>query len=181
MIIALMGPPGAGKGTQATELAKVGYTTFSVGEVLRQSSDSKISEARDTGELVDPGVVVDVVINKISSLGSDEKIVIDGFPRNLNQVSLFDERIAAIGRRLDAVIYISVPQKVSEERLRRRYEQFQRADDEPSVMKNRFIVFNRETTPAVESYRKRGLLLEIDGVGSVEEVASRVREALSAA
>lgn len=181
MIIALVGPPGAGKGTQAAELAKKGYITFSVGELMRASQDPRVGQTRDSGELVDPELVVDVVIAKLLEHSPQDKLVIDGFPRNKSQVALFDVGLGKLGRKLDAVLFLSVPKEVSIERLSSRYQELHRADDEPAVMENRFKVYGRETAPMVELYRQRGLLHEVDGTGSVAEVAKRVEEALGAA
>ncbi len=181
MIIALLGPPGAGKGTQAAELVKTGqYRTFSVGAILRQSDNPEVVHARDSGELVNPQIVVDVVVAEIAKVGSDIRLLMDGFPRNLEQVRIFDTELAELKRKLDVAIWLNVPRKVSEQRLRLRFEQEHRTDDEPAVMARRFKVYETETMPIVDYYREHGILSEVDGLGTVAEVLARMQKVLNA-
>jgi adenylate kinase len=169
--IALLGPPGSGKGTQAQRLRdELGYTWLSTGDLLREARAAgtdfgkRAGEYMDRGELVPDEVIVDVIEAALAELG-DRPILLDGFPRTVAQAD-------ALGSALDAVVLIDVPDDVVAERLLGRDQG--RADDNPETVRERLRVYHRETEPLVEHYERQGKLRRVDGARTPDEVHEEV-------
>lgn len=179
--IALIGPPGSGKGTQARRLVQhFGPAYVETGELLRQEAAQDTPEGReikaflDVGHLVPLPLVFKVVERFLATVPPHQGIVFDGIPRSLEQALMLEELLRRSGRRLDAVILLSVPEKVIRERLARRG----RPDDTPEVITERLKVYAQEIPGVVDFYRRRGILHVVDGVGTPDEVFERVKAVL---
>jgi adenylate kinase len=186
MRLIILGPPGAGKGTQASRIAdKLGIPAISTGDIFR----SNIKEETELGlqvkeVLASGGYVSDQVTNAIveDRLGQDDcgnGFLLDGYPRTLAQVGALDGMLAGRGSRLDRVIELSVDDEVVVDRLMKRAEVEGRVDDTEEVIRERMAIYHRETRPLSETYRGRGQLVEVDGRGEVDEVTSRILAALT--
>ncbi len=174
--IALLGPPGSGKGTQAARLEdELGYTALSTGQLLRQAraDGTELGEQAagymDRGELVPDDLVVDALCDRMEEL--EGAILLDGFPRTVSQA----EALEARGRKLGAALLIDVPDAVVVERMSGRG----REDDGPETVRERLRVYHRDTEPLVAYYGERGLLRRVDGSGDPDAVHERLREALA--
>jgi adenylate kinase len=168
--IALLGPPGSGKGTQAERLCvALGYTWLSTGDLLREARANgtelgeRAGEYMDRGELIPDEVIVKVVEEALAGVG-DRPILLDGFPRTVAQ--------AELGPGLDVAILIDVPDDVVVERIAGRGQG--RADDNPETVRERLRVYHQETEPLVEHYDKQDKLRRVDGAGSPDEVHQEV-------
>lgn len=182
----LLGPPGAGKGTQAQRLvAKLGVPQVSTGDMLRAavaacSALGKQAEAcMDRGELVPDAVVIGVAEERLRQADTSGGFVLDGFPRNETQARALDALLEKLGRRLERVVSIRVDDDVLVERLLRRSKLEGRSDDTPETIRKRMRVYREQTAPLIAYYRGRSILVEVDGRGSVEEVERRIQEALA--
>ncbi len=179
MRLVLFGPPGAGKGTQARRIAaRWGIPHISTGDMLRAAVAAGTELGRQVREVIERGELVpDELIGRVVAARLDEKdakagFLLDGFPRTVPQVEILDGILADRGVALDRVILLRVPEEVVVERLLRRGEG--RADDTPETIRERLRVYREQTEPVAKVYRERGLLAEIDGVGTIEEVFSRI-------
>jgi adenylate kinase len=173
--IALLGPPGSGKGTQAERLCdELGYTWLSTGDLLREARANgtelgrRAGEYMDRGELVPDEVIVDVVEDALAQSG-DRPVLLDGFPRSVAQAE-------ALGRDLHAAILIDVPDEVVMERIAGRDQG--RADDKPETVRERLRVYHHETEPLVEHYERQGKLRRVDGAQTPDAVHDDVCAAL---
>lgn len=182
MRVILLGPPGAGKGTQAERLvADHGLLHLSTGELLRAAvgAGTKLGrEAKsymDAGELVPDRLVSALVAERLREIDEEAGFLLDGFPRNLEQAQALDQEPQ--GRRLDHVVHIQLD---SEEIVRRLLGRG-RSDDKEEVIRNRIAVYERETQPLVDHYAQRGLVRTVDGVGTIDEVYERIGKVLGAA
>lgn len=180
--VALIGPPGSGKGTQARRLVQhFGLAYVETGELLRQEAAQDTPEGReikaflDAGHLVPLSLVLKVVERFLATVPPHQGIVFDGIPRSLEQALMLEELLRRSGRQLDAVILLSVPEGVIRERLARRG----RPDDTPQVITERLKVYAQEIPGVVDFYRRRGILHVVDGVGTPDEVFERVKAALA--
>jgi adenylate kinase len=169
--IALLGPPGSGKGTQAERLCvALGYTWLSTGDLLREARANgtelgeRAGEYMDRGELVPDDVIVDLVEDALAKTGN-APVLLDGFPRSVAQAE-------ALGRELGAAILIDVSDELVVERIAGRDQG--RADDDPETVRERLRVYHQETEPLVEHYEKQGKLRRVDGAGSPDEVHQEV-------
>ena len=188
MRIVFLGPPGSGKGTQAAQLAKrLGVPAISTGEILREAVRQKTPLGRkaqaimESGELVPDPLIVELIAERLGQPDARGGFILDGFPRTLAQARSFETILSGNGDALSAVLNFSVPEADLTERMLGRAAAEGRADDRPETIRERLRVYREKTEPLVGFYRDRDLLVEIDGVGSVEEVAGRVDEAVSSA
>jgi adenylate kinase len=173
--IALLGPPGCGKGTQAARLSDgLGYEQLATGDLLRNARAAgselgrRAAEYMDRGELVPDDVIVAALEEALGAL--DEKsVVLDGFPRTVAQAE-------GLGRDLDAVVLIDVPDDLVVERISGRRQG--RADDNPETVRERLRVYHDETEPLIDYYASRGLLRRVDGAGAPDEVHAAVLRGL---
>lgn len=188
MRLILMGPPGAGKGTQAKFVAaKFGTPAISTGDIFRanvsQGTPLGLEAKRymDAGEYVPDEVTNRMVRNRIDEPDAATGFLLDGYPRTLAQVEELDGMIAFTGHRLDAVVVLTCDSDELVGRLLQRAQTEGRADDTEDVIRRRQEVYLEQTAPLIDVYRDRGILLEVDGMGEVDEVTQRVITALTAA
>ncbi|MFM1848750.1 MAG: hypothetical protein RL417_2224 [Pseudomonadota bacterium] len=186
MRIVLLGPPGAGKGTQAVLLSKeLQVPHISTGEMLREAVASgsplglRVKGILDSGELVPDSVVIDVVRDRLGRGDCGAGFLLDGFPRTVEQARALTVVLKELGRELTHVIDIAVPEGVLLERIRGRGQAGSgRTDDSAEVAARRLEVYRAQTAPVAGFYKELGRLISIDGLGSIDEVSSRLRAAL---
>jgi adenylate kinase len=192
MRIVLLGPPGAGKGTQAKELvSKYGIVQLSTGDMLRAAVAAgtpvglKAKDIMARGALVPDEVVVAIVSERIERPDAKRGFILDGFPRTVPQAEALDRMLAKKALRLDAVVELKVDPDILIRRIGHRVEQTKlrgealRPDDNPEVLKQRLAAYDAQTAPLVAYYRNQGALRTVDGMASVEEVASAIGRALA--
>jgi len=185
MRLIIMGPPGAGKGTQAKFIAEhFGIPAISTGDIFRanvsQGTELGVEAKRymDAGEYVPDEVTNKMVRNRIDEPDAEPGFLLDGYPRTLAQVEELDGMIEHTGHALDAVVVLTVDQDEVVERLLQRAQTDGRADDTADVIRRRQEIYADETAPLVEVYRDRGLLIEVDGLGDIGDVTQRIFDAL---
>src|SRR5699024_4527223 len=181
----LLGPPGAGKGTQAVKIAgKLGIPAISTGDIFRQNvaDRTELGETArrymDAGEYVPDEVTNAMVADRLGQDDAREGFLLDGYPRTEPQVAELDSMLEAAGVELDAVIELTADNEEVVSRLLGRAQEQGRADDTESVIRRRLEVYAEQTEPLVRIYTERGLLLEVDGLGEIEEVTERLLRAL---
>jgi adenylate kinase len=180
-----MGPPGAGKGTQAKVVADhFGIPAISTGDIFRANVSKgtplgrKAEEYMDAGEYVPDEVTNLMVRARIDEPDADPGFLLDGYPRTLAQVEELDGMIGFTGHRLDAVVVLTVDPDEIVARLLQRADEEGRADDTEDVIRRRQEVYGEQTEPLIGVYRTRGIVHEIDGMGVVEDVTKRIFDAL---
>ncbi len=212
MNIVMMGPPGAGKGTQAKMLAdRLGFLHLSPGDLLRQAvKDGKDLGRRakaymDSGRLVPDEIIIELIGGRVRDARADRGVIMDGFPRTLRQADALGEMLAGLGRPLDVVVNLVLPEDEAVRRLTGRrvcrrcganyhlvYKPpgregvcdlcggplYQRSDDSEETARARLEVYRKETAPLIDYYRDKGLIRDVDGRGDVGEVAERLERAL---
>jgi adenylate kinase len=192
MRLVILGPPGAGKGTQATKIAtRLGIPQLSTGDMLREAvawrstSGLRAKHFMDRGDLVPDEVVVSVVINRIDHSDAANGFILDGFPRTVTQAEALDQELATRGIKLDAVLELEVDENALLDRIRGRAQQAAnngeriRSDDNPEVFKTRLDVYRAQTAPVTEYYRSQGLLDTVDGLQSIDVVTEELAAALA--
>lgn len=184
--LVIMGPQGSGKGTQAALLAeRLGVPAISTGDIFRANISGGTALGRlaqeytARGELVPDAVTNDMVRDRLGQPDAADGFILDGFPRNAAQVEALDEILAGFGVQLDAVVQLTAERSELLARMRRRAELEGREDDTEDVIARRLDIYEAETAPLADSYERRGLLVSVDGIGDVDEVAGRLLGALS--
>ena len=193
MRLILLGPPGAGKGTQAAKIvAGFGIPQLSTGDMLREAvaSGTKTGllakEIMQRGDLVPDDLVVAVVADRLDEPDATNGFIFDGFPRTLAQAEALDDELYQRGLQLDAVLELKVDESVLVERVRNRAKQTEergepvRSDDTPEVCERRLDVYRAQTAPVVEHYRSLGVLKSIDGLQPIEVVTDELMAAIAA-
>ncbi|MDN4597383.1 adenylate kinase [Leifsonia virtsii] len=182
----IVGPPGAGKGTQASRITTTyGIPDISTGDIFRANIKNETELGKQVKAIVDAGdYVPDSLTNQLVAdrLGEEDAaggFLLDGYPRTLAQVDYLDELLAGKGQKLDAVIQLTADQEEIVQRLTKRAQEQGRADDSEDAIRHRQEVYLRETSPLVDVYRERGLLVPVDGLGGIDEVAERIAAALA--
>lgn len=185
MRLIMMGPPGAGKGTQAKYIAEhFKIPAISTGDIFRanvsEGTELGIEAKRymDAGDYVPDEVTNKMVRNRIDESDAVSGFLLDGYPRTVAQVEELDGMITYTGHQLDAVVVLTVDEDEIVERLLQRAQTEGRADDTEDVIRRRQEVYAEQTEPLIEVYRGRGLLVEVDGMGEVTDVTQRIFEAL---
>ena len=185
MRLILMGPPGAGKGTQAKVVAEhFGVPAISTGDIFRANVAGKTDLGReaqrymDAGEYVPDEVTNAMVRDRISSPDAEPGFLLDGYPRTLAQVDELDGMLDELGERLDAAVSLAADPDELVHRLMKRAEVEGRADDTEEVIRRRQEIYNEQTAPLIEVYQERGQLVEVDGIGEVDTVTQRIFDAL---
>jgi len=183
----IVGPQGSGKGTQGVRIAEgFGIPAISTGDMFRAAVASgselgtQVSEIIQAGNLVSDELTSAVVRDRLSQPDAAGGFLLDGYPRNLGQVADLDAFLGGRDEELDAVIELAVPRDESISRLSLRAAKQGRSDDTEEVIANRLAIYERETAPILDVYRPRGIVVEIDGVGSLAEIADRIIAALEA-
>ena len=182
----LIGPPGAGKGTQAGPLtAHFGIPAISTGDIFRQNLRDetelglKAKAFMDAGDNVPDEVTNDLVRDRLSQPDCAEGFLLDGYPRTTDQVRALDEFLAEKGVALDAVVELVADPDIVVERLKKRAVDQGRADDDENVVRHRLGVYAKQTAPLIDVYAERGMLTKVDGIGEIDEVTGRILDALS--
>jgi adenylate kinase len=183
-VVLIMGPPGAGKGTQASRLAQQrGLRKLSTGDMLRdhvaRGTDLGVraKTIMDAGELVPDDVIVGMVREAFTE-GGTLRFLLDGFPRTAGQAAALDALLAEYGAKIDAAIALEVDDDELVRRLVGRAAQEGRSDDSEDVVRTRMDVYRRQTQPLLDYYRGQGSLVSVDGVGSMDDVTARLRAVL---
>jgi adenylate kinase len=181
MRIVFIGPPGAGKGTQAEQIVQsYRLAHLSTGDMLRAARDARteVGLAADkymsSGQLVPDDVIVAIIGARLLEPDCRPGYLLDGFPRTIAQAEALDQMLRRQGTPLDTVLELAVP----EDELFKRLAGRGRADDQPEVIRQRLVAYRNQTAPLLDYYRKAGLLLSIDGLGTVEEIFQRIRTVL---
>ena len=182
----LFGPPGAGKGTQATAMVeRYNLRHLSTGELLRKEIAEgtelglKAKSLIDAGSLVPDEVVEGMIDNAFKTTEGDSGFLLDGFPRTIAQAEALDKMLAASGEEVTSVISIMIPDEMIKERIRHRAAIEGRADDaSDETVNNRIRTYHEKTEPLVDFYRKAGKYVEIDGTGTIEEVRGTIFNAM---
>lgn len=185
MRIVFMGPPGAGKGTQAKIICdKYGIPQISTGEILRAAVKNgtemgkKAKEFMDAGKLVPDSVVIGIVKDRIKEKDAQPGYVLDGFPRTLEQADALKAMLAEIKTPLQIALNLDVRDSLLVERLLDRAKKEGRPDDTEPVIKQRLETYHSQTSPLINYYKKEGILVEVAGEGTLEEVTGRILGAL---
>jgi adenylate kinase len=190
MRLILLGPPGAGKGTQAERLAaKHGIVQLSTGDMLRAAVAEgsllgmRAKSVMERGELVPDDLMVGIVAERIRRPDCARGFILDGVPRTVAQAEALDDLLENDGTRLDSVIEIAVGEAFLLARIETRVRETggARADDTVETLKKRIAVYRRQTAPVADYYRRKGLLSTVDGTRSKDEVTAAIQAALAAA
>jgi adenylate kinase len=184
----LVGPPGAGKGTQAVRLAEAyGIPAISTGDIFRANVRDETPlgvEAKgfmDRGEYVPDSLTNALVADRLTNDDCAKGFLLDGYPRTVDQVRALDEVLADQGEKLDAVVELAADPEVVVQRILLRAKDSGRSDDaDEAVIRNRLDLYTRETAPLIEVYGARGVLVSIDGIGDIADVTDRITAALAA-
>ena len=181
MRIILFGPPGCGKGTQATFISEsLSIPHLSTGDMLRSAVSSgseiglKAKNIMESGGLVSDQIVLSIVEERIAKDDCEKGFILDGFPRTVNQAEKLD-LLLSTNNKLDYVLRI----KVDEEEIIKRLIDRAREDDKPDIIKNRFKTYNSETQPLIPFYEERKILFNIDGMQEIEKVSEDIKKVIS--
>lgn len=182
----LIGPPGAGKGTQATRLSEaLGVPAISTGDIFRMHLRDetelglKAKAFMDAGDNVPDSLTNDLVRDRLSQPDAVDGFLLDGYPRTIEQVRALDEFLAENGTSMDAVVELVADPDIVVERLKKRALEQGRADDDEAVVRHRLEVYAAQTAPLIGVYDERGLLAKVDGIGEIAEVTNRIEAALA--
>jgi adenylate kinase len=183
----LIGPPGAGKGTQASLLAEYfGVPAISTGDIFRENVKNQTPlgvEAKgfmDRGEYVPDSLTNALVKDRISQADAQKGFLLDGYPRTIDQVNQLDGFLNEMGKKLDVVVQLTADTEELIRRLLQRAEEQGRTDDTPEVIRRRQEVYEEQTAPLIDVYVSRSLVAKINGLGEINEVTGRIIEALEA-
>jgi adenylate kinase len=186
MRLIILGPPGAGKGTQAAKIASTfGIPAISTGDIFRANIKNEtplglqVKEVLASGGYVTDEITNEIVRDRLFEDDAEQGFLLDGFPRTAAQVETLDAILAEHGHALDAVLELTVDSEAVVQRLLKRAEIEGREDDTEQVIRERQAIYRRETAPLTEVYSDRGLLVQVDGMGSVDEVFDRISAALA--
>ena len=184
----ILGPPGAGKGTQAARIAEhYGIPAISTGDIFRANIRNgtelgkQVQEITASGGYVSDDITNAIVEDRLNEDDAREGFLLDGYPRTTGQVTALDWMLGKHDHGLDKVLALTVDEDAVVQRLLKRAEIEGRADDTEEVIRERQAIYRRETAPLARVYAERGLLVEVDGMGEVDEVTARIDTALEGA
>lgn len=189
MRLILLGPPGAGKGTQAQRLVeKHGIVQLSTGDMLRTAVAAgtpvgqRAKAIMDRGDLVPDDVMIEIIAERIGRADTARGFILDGFPRTVDQAQALDRLLEERGLALDGIVEIVVDHGILRDRILGRAKETggARADDTEATVTKRLDVYRAQTAPVADHYGRAGVLKQVDGMGTVEEVAARIDESLRA-
>ncbi|MEY2900620.1 MAG: hypothetical protein RL247_786 [Actinomycetota bacterium] len=182
----LIGPPGAGKGTQAAKLSEaLGVPAISTGDIFRHNVKNetplglKAKAFMDAGDNVPDSLTNDLITDRLEQPDCAGGFLLDGYPRTVDQVRHLDDFLAEHHASLDVVVQLLADADVVVERLRKRALEQGRSDDDESVVRHRLDVYAQQTAPLIDIYGARGLVVAIDGLGEISDVTSRIMQGLS--
>ena len=185
MRIVFLGAPGSGKGTQAARLrTELGLAHISTGDLLRAAVSAgtplglKAKAVMESGNLVSDEIVLAMLEERIALADARPGFILDGYPRNLAQCEALEGLLDRLRQPLDVAILLAVPSELLFERLAGRAAAEGRKDDKPETVRERLCVYEAQMAPVVEHFRALGTLVEVDGVGSMDEVYARIRGAV---
>ncbi|QPC41361.1 adenylate kinase [Kaustia mangrovi] len=191
MNLILLGPPGAGKGTQAKRLEeRFGAKQLSTGDLLRAAIAEgselgrKVEGIMARGELVPDDIVVDLIAERISSPECAKGFILDGFPRNVSQADALDRMLGQKGAKLHAVIELGVDDEILVSRIEKRASEMEgavRADDNVDALRKRLKVYHEQTAPLIAYYGEKGILKTVDGMADIDAVSRQIEEVLETA
>ena len=183
--LVLLGPPGAGKGTQAARISeRLNVPAISTGDIFRANVAEQTELGKraqrymDAGEYVPDEVTNAMVRDRLAQTDAVDGFLLDGYPRTADQVAELDGMLATAGTRLGAVVELTADTDEVVSRLLKRAAEQGRADDTESVIRRRLEVYAEQTAPLADLYAERGLLVQVDGIGSLDEVTDRIMTAL---
>jgi adenylate kinase len=186
MRLVLLGAPGSGKGTQATRLKEhLQVPHISTGDLLRAevAAGSRLGlEAKGImarGDLVSDAILLGMIEDRLSRGDTVNGFILDGYPRNLAQAGALDALLGRIGQPIDCAVQLDVDNELLVERIAGRAKAEGRADDNPDSVRKRLSVYSEQTAPVVDFYRQHGMLSVVDGVGTLDEVFTRILEAIA--
>ncbi len=187
MRLLIMGPQGVGKGTQAALLSEHYFIpAISTGDIFRYNIKNKTElglkalSYTDKGELVPDELTNTIVKDRLAMDDTENGWILDGYPRNASQVEALDAMLADLGTPLDAVVALEADRDVLLKRIAKRAEEQGRSDDTPEAIAKRLETYYAETAPLLDIYRKRGLLVTINGVGEIDEIQGNIIAKLDA-
>lgn len=182
----LIGPPGAGKGTQAAKLAEhFGIPAISTGDIFRENVRNetelgkRAKEFMDRGDNVPDSLTNELVADRLAQPDCAPGFLLDGFPRTAAQVDALNGMLAEHSTALDAVVELVADVEVVVERLKKRALEQGRSDDDESVVRHRLDVYAEQTAPLITLYNEQGVLVSVDGIGEITEVTGRILDALA--
>jgi adenylate kinase len=183
----LVGPPGAGKGTQAAILAETfGVPAISTGDIFRSNVTNEtplglqVKAIMEAGEYVPDALTNEIVADRLSQPDARAGFLLDGYPRTIDQVNELDRILAADDTALDVVVLLEADTDEVVARLLKRATEQGRIDDTEEVIRHRMSVYAEQTSPLIDVYDKRNLVVRVDGLGAVADVTTRIVEALAA-
>lgn len=182
----IVGPPGAGKGTQSARLTQLfDIPAIATGDIFRANIRDQtplgvqVKAIIDAGDYVPNSLTNDLVANRLSEEDCETGFLLDGYPRTVDQLHFLDSLLAADGHALDAVIQLVADEDELVNRLLKRAHEDGRTDDTPDTIRYRQALYQRETAPLIEVYGQRGIVIEIDALGAVDDVAERISDSLT--
>jgi adenylate kinase len=186
--VIILGPPGAGKGTQAKRIAEdAEIPHIATGDIIRSMKEEdselgrEVKAVYDRGDLVSDDLMIELIRERLSQADTGQGFVLDGFPRTLPQAESLDALLDDLDREVSVVLDFQLPDDVAVDRLHGRAVAEGRSDDTPDVIRHRLDVFHEQTTPVAEHYRAKGILVGIPAARTVDEVFAEVQDVLQTA